>query len=99
LSFFPEIADVAAYMRLDGDSCIGPGRESPLALLSNGVVDVTNDRIIDQSGVYEDLETLARDYLRYFEVEIRNAGVWESAFVWGAVKGYYDNFEVMDIKL
>jgi hypothetical protein len=94
----PEIENVTAYMRLDGDSCIGAGGASPRELLRKDVVYVKNGDFLDHAGVCTNLETLARDYVRYFGINVRNPGAWEGAFSWGAVMGYYNNLELMDIR-
>jgi hypothetical protein len=98
LFLLPEIANVTAYMRLDGDSCIHPGPKSPRDVLSKAVVYVHNGEFVDQAFVCENLETFARDYVRYFEIQVRNRHAWDSAFMWGGVTGYYNNLELMDIK-
>jgi hypothetical protein len=93
----PETANVSAYMRLDGDSCIRDVRRSPRNLLRGGVVYVKNHNFIDQLGVCREMEGFMKDYLRHFNITVANPNAWRSIFMWGGVEGFYNNLELMDM--
>jgi hypothetical protein len=94
----PEISNVTAYMRLDGDSCLGGITESPRNLLNDGVVYIKNNDFVDMPEVVENLESLTRDYVRYFGIEVRWKGAWDGAYFGGAAVAFYNNMEIMDIR-
>jgi hypothetical protein len=93
----PETANVAAYMRLDGDSCIDNVRQSPRSLLRGNVVYIKNHNFVDQPGVCREMERFMKDYVRYFNIKVANPGAWRSMFMSGGAAGFYNNLELMNI--
>jgi hypothetical protein len=93
----PETANVAAYMRIDGDSCIRNVRQSPRELLTGRVVYVKNHDFVDQPGVCMEMQQFVNDYVRYFNITIANPSAWRSIFIGAAVAGFYNNLELMNM--
>jgi hypothetical protein len=94
----PAVANVTAYMRLDGDSCLFQVRESPRSLLADGVVYVKNDAFVDVNSVVENLEPFVRDYVAYFNIAVRGKRAWDAAYFAGCALAFYNNLELMDVR-
>jgi hypothetical protein len=93
----PQMANVSAYMRLDGDSCISHISRSPFAQLTRGVIYVRNTRLMDMSFVCRNLRVFVSDYVKYFSIQPSDPYAWQDAFDGDSVAGYYNNLEIMDV--
>lgn len=61
-----ETRKVSAYVRFDGESCIGGVGMSLRNLLTNIMLYVKNDDFLDHRIVSTELEQFVRDYVKYF---------------------------------
>jgi hypothetical protein len=93
----PQMPNVSAYMRLDGDSCVAGVGRSPFARLRGGVVYLRNTRFMDVPFVCRKLRAFVTDYVKYFGIRPRNSDAWREAFDGDSVAGYYNNLEIMDV--
>jgi hypothetical protein len=97
LFLLPQMANISAYMRLDGDSCLAGIARSPFELLGGGVVYLRNTRFLDLEFVCRNLRVFVTDYVKYFRIQPRDANAWSNAFAGDSVTGYYNNLEIMDV--
>jgi hypothetical protein len=70
---------------------------SPKRLLTHDIVYVGNRLFLDSSLVCRGLETIVRDYVLFFGIQIRNEEAWKIAFERGHVRSFSTNLEAMDL--